>query len=226
MSKAKKKPSVPLTDAERGELPDAVTAIYDSLATSSSDEDLDAAERKAASRRRDSFLKHVREQVEAPDPLSPYEVQARRATELKFELEALRFELEASTKEGKDLRTRIKGLEREIRTAKGKSKPFRARIKTLPSKWQKQWIVVYDQQREAGKPKPEASALAWASVKVHCTRTAPGTWSCPDWDDAFRDSAKEKARIKKRLAAGDAASEKALKKIDKRKAKLIEKGKR
>ena len=216
MAKAKKKPAKLLTDKEKSEWPDEVERIYDALADAAYDDDLDADGRRSALKRKESFLKHVREQVDAPDPLSPYEIQAERAVHLKFELESLEAELDAHDDEKKRLQQRISEVETQIREAKRKSKPFKARIKTLPSEWQKHWLVTYDRYRESGKPKPEASALAWAGVKQYCTRTKPGTWSCPEWDDEFRATGKETARTKKALDAGDKRSEKQVKKIKKR----------
>lgn len=207
------------TAKELKEWPEVVVAIYDHLASVAELPELDKGESKRFSKRRDQFVKHVREQMdeEAPAPATPYDTYKWLAENLKFELESLEQELDVYDEKKKDTRERIKVLEKEIRAAKRKSKPFKARIKTLPRKWQKHWIVTYDGHRESGKSKSEASALAWAQVKVHCTRLKPGTWSCPSWEKTFKETALETAETKKALEKAQKKSDKLLEKIEKRK---------
>lgn len=209
------------TKKEMKEWPTEVVAIYDHLSSTLDLPDLDKSEIRDFTKRRDQFVKHVREQMdeEAPAPSSPYDNYKWMAENLKYELESLEQELDVYDERKKETRERIKVLEKEIRAAKRKSKPFKARIKTLPGKWQRHWVVTYDEQREAGKPKSEAAALAWAQVKVHCTREGPGTWSCPDWEKTFKKTAKETAKTKKALERAREKSDKLIKKIEKRKLK-------
>jgi len=207
------------TKKELKEWPEVVVSIYEHLASVSELPGLDKDESRQFTKRRDRFVKHVREQMdeEAPAPATPYDTYKLLAENLKFELESLEQELDVYDEKKKEARERIKVLEKEIRSAKRKSKPFKARIKTLPRKWQKHWIVTYDDHRESGKSKSEASALAWAQVKVHCTRLKPGTWSCPAWEKTFKETAKETADTKKALEKAQKKSDRLLEKIEKRK---------
>ncbi len=211
------------TEKELKEWPKDVVSIYEHLSGVAELSGLDKGEVRQFKKRRDSFVKHVREQMDedAPAPATPYDTYKLMAENLKFELESLEQELDVYDEKKKETRDRIKVLEKDIRSAKRKSKPFKARIKTLPSKWQKHWVVTYDKHREDGKPKSDASALAWAQVKVHCTRQEPGTWSCPDWEEIFKETAKETAKAKKDLEKAQEKSDKLLEKIEKRKQSVL-----
>lgn len=211
------------TKKELKEWPEVVVSIYEHLASVAELPELDKDESEQFTKRRDQFVKHVREQMdeEAPAPATPYDTYKWMAESLKFELESLEQELDVYDEKKKETRERIKVLEKDIRAAKRKSKPFKARIKTLPRKWQKHWIVTYDGHRESGKSKSESSALAWAQVKVHCTRLKPGTWSCPEWEKTFKKTAKETSETKKALEKARQKSEKLLKKIEKRKGSSL-----
>jgi hypothetical protein len=135
-----------------------------------------------------------------PEPRSNQEIAAALAEVLENELAEVKAELKKNTKLKYELRKRVRDLEDGISRAKRKSKPVKARIKTLTPAWQRQWVSYYDEHIEDGKTKPEAAALAWARIKVHCVKNDAGEWDCQPHEKVFRKKLREARELKRKVA--------------------------
>jgi hypothetical protein len=135
-----------------------------------------------------------------PEPRSNQEVAAAFVEVLENELALVKEALRENRKAKFELRKRVRDLEDGISKAKRKTKPFKARIKTLTPAWQRQWVSYYDEHIADGKPKPEAAALAWARIKVHCVKNSQGEWNCEPHEKVFKKKLKEARELRRELA--------------------------
>jgi hypothetical protein len=98
--------------------------------------------------------------------------------------------IKASRNTTAEHRRRLKELEKRVREVRAelKKKPKRAQIKGLPKDWKAHWVQVYDDMRERGIAKADASAIAWANVKRYCVKDPQfGQWACAEYKDVFEE---------------------------------------